>query len=48
MHKINVLILGPSSFISTIDELKPYLKFNSLSNELNNDHDVILIHNEAL
>ena len=48
MHKINVLIFGPSSFVSTLDELKPFLKFNSLSNELNNDHDVILIHNEAL
>jgi len=48
MHKLNVLIFGPSSFVSTLDELKPFLKFNSLSNELNNDHDVILIHNEAL
>ena len=36
------------SFVSTLDELKPFLKFNPLSNELNNDHDVILIHNEAL
>ena len=48
MHKLNVIILGPSSFVSTLDELKPFLKFNPLSNELNNDHDVILIHNEAL
>ena len=48
MHKLNVLILGPLSFVSTLDELKPFLKFNPLSNELNNDHDVILIHNEAL
>ena len=48
MHKLNVLIFGPSSFVSTLDELKPFLKFNPLSNELNNDHDVILIHNEAL
>ena len=48
MHKINVLIFGPSSFVSTLDELKPFLKFNPISDELNNDHHVILIHNEAL
>tara|TARA_B100001248_G_scaffold118719_1_gene88739 strand:- start:69 stop:674 length:606 start_codon:yes stop_codon:yes gene_type:complete len=48
MHKINVLIFGPSSFVSSLDELKPFLKFNLISDELNNDHHVILIHNEAL
>ena len=48
MHKINVLIFGPSSFVSTLDELKPFLKFNPISDELNNDYHVILIHNEAL
>ncbi len=48
MHKINVLILGPSSFISTIDELKPYLKFYPSFNDLNNKHDVILFHHEVL
>tara|TARA_B100000989_G_scaffold280780_1_gene244469 strand:+ start:134 stop:739 length:606 start_codon:yes stop_codon:yes gene_type:complete len=48
MHKLNVLIFGPSSFISTLDELKPFLKFNPLFENLNNKHDVILIHNEAL
>ena len=35
MHKLNVLILGPASFISTLDELKPFLKFNALSENIN-------------
>ena len=48
MHKLNVLIFGPSSFISTLDELKPFLKFNPLFNNINNQCEVILIHNEAL
>ena len=48
MHKLNVIILGPSSFISTLDELKPFLKFNSLSDNINDKHDVIIIHHEAL
>ena len=48
MHKLNVIILGPSSFISTLDELKPYLKFNPLSDNINEKHDAIIIHHEAL
>ena len=48
MHKLNVIILGPSSFISTLDELKPFLKFNSLSDNISGKHDVIIIHHEAL
>ena len=48
MHKLNVLIFGPSSFISTLDELKPFLKFNPLSDDLNKTYEVILIHNEVL
>ena len=48
MHKLNVLIFGPSSFISTLDELKPFLKFNPLYDNKNNKHDVILIHKESL
>ena len=48
MHKLNVIILGPSSFISTLDELKPFLKFNSLPDNINEKHDVIIIHHEAL
>ena len=48
MHKLNVLIFGPSSFISTLDELKLFLKFNPLSDKSNTDHDVILVHHLAL
>ena len=48
MHQLKVLILGSSSFISTIDELKPFLKFNSVSNSFQKDHDLILFHEEAL
>ena len=48
MHKLNVLIFGPSSFVSTLNELKPFLKFNPLFDNINNKHDVILIHKEAL
>ena len=48
MHKLNVLIFGPSSFIYTLDELKPFLKFNPLFDNISNKHDAILIHKEAL
>ena len=48
MHPLNVLILGPSSFISTLNELKSFLKFNPLSKNLNNNHEIILFHSEVL
>lgn len=48
MHQSNVLIFGPSSFIATLNELKPFLKFNPLNGDINNDHDVILFHIDAL
>ena len=48
MHKLNVLIFGPSSFISTLNELKPFLKFNPITGNSNKEHNVILIHHEAL
>ncbi len=44
MHQINVLIFGPSSFISTINELAPFLKFNPLFEDFDSKHDVILFH----
>ena len=44
MHKLNVRILGPSSFISTLNELKMFLKFNCLSEDLNNESNIILFH----
>ena len=48
MHRLSVLIYGPNSFISTIDELKTYLKFNSSTDSSDVKHDVILYHEEAL
>ena len=54
MHQLNVLVLGPNSFISTLKELKLYLKFNFSSNinSLDKDsilkYDVLLFHKESL
>tara|TARA_Y200000002_G_scaffold363312_1_gene351252 strand:+ start:2087 stop:2692 length:606 start_codon:yes stop_codon:yes gene_type:complete len=48
MHNYKVLILGPPSFINTIDELKPFLKFIPFSNDFKKDCDLILFHKEAL
>ena len=33
MHKLNIFIFGPDSFISTFNELKSYFKFNISSNQ---------------
>ena len=53
MHQLNVLILGPNSFTSTLIELKSYLKFNLYVNTLDIDKlkttlDIIIVHDEAL
>ena len=48
MHNLNVRIFGPSSFISTLNELKIYLKFNPLFDDLNNNTKIILFHIDAL
>ena len=48
MHQLKVLILGPNSFCSTLNELKPFLKFNSVKEKNTSDFDVILFHEEAL
>ena len=48
MHQLEVLILGPASFITTLNELKPFLKFNSLKNKQASNFDVILFHEDAL
>ena len=48
MHQLKVLILGPVSFTSTLNELKPFLKFNSLVDKQSNNIDVILFHEDAL
>tara|TARA_E500000178_G_scaffold346372_1_gene397901 strand:+ start:1108 stop:1713 length:606 start_codon:yes stop_codon:yes gene_type:complete len=48
MHNLNVLILGPSSFISTLNELAKYLKFNFTLENSNNNPSIILFHADAL
>ena len=48
MHQLKVLILGPASFTATLNELKPFLKFNSIKEKNSSDFDVILFHVEAL
>ena len=48
MHKLNVLILGPSSFVATLNELQKFLKFNPLFNNINVNHDIILYHVDVL
>jgi len=48
MHKLNVKILGPSSFVSTLNELKIYLKFNPLIEGFNDNPIAILFHIDAL
>ena len=42
------MILGPSSFISTLNELKPFLKFNPSVEKSANNHSLILFHENAL
>ena len=48
MHQLKVLILGPNSFFSTLNELKPFLKFNSVREINSSDFDVVLFHEDAL
>ena len=48
MHLLNVLIYGPNTFLTTINELKPFLKFNHVSENLHSNHDLILFHEDAL
>jgi hypothetical protein len=48
MHNLNVLILGPASFISTLNELRPFLKFNALFENINANYNIILFHIDAL
>ena len=40
--------MGPNSFVSTINELKTFLKFNSSNEKSNFKYDVILFHDDAL
>lgn len=48
MHQINVLIIGSNSFSSTLNELRPFLKFNPLIDISATNAEVILFHEDAL
>ena len=54
MHKFNILISAPDSFISTLNELKAYLKFNlssdtrTLSDQLKDNFDGFICHQDNL
>ena len=48
MHDLNVIILGPTSLKSTLNELKTFLKFNPLQIGSNKEIDLILFHIEVL
>ena len=48
MHRLKVLILGPEVFCSTLNELKPYLKFNSTNESNDSSIDIILFHENSL
>ena len=48
MHNLNVKIIGPSSFVSTLNELKVFLKFNPILNNTNDDPNIILFHIDSL
>ena len=48
MHQLKVLILGPKSFSTTLNELKSFLKFYCVKEKNSFDFDVILFHEEAL
>ena len=54
MHKFNIFISGPESFVSTFNELESYFKFNISSNQkklsaqfINNLHGIIIHHDTS-
>ena len=48
MHRLNVLIYASDSFVSTLNELRPFLKFNHFTSAPNIGYDIILFHDEVL
>ena len=48
MHRLNVLIYASNSFVSTLNELRPFLKFNHFTSVPNTVYDIILFHDEVL
>ena len=43
-----VLIFGPEPFLSTLNELTPFLKFNYFTDSSDINHDIILFHYDVL
>jgi len=48
MHRLNVLIYASNSFVSTLNELRPFLKFNHFTSASKTGYDIILFHDEVL
>ena len=48
MHNLNVLILGPTSFFSTLNELKMFLKFNPIPENTKEKPYITLFHTDIL
>jgi len=48
MHSLNVLVLGSSSFFSSLNELKLFLKFNPLPENSKDIPNIILFHIDVL
>jgi DNA-binding winged helix-turn-helix (wHTH) protein len=48
MHRLNVLVYASNSFVSTLNELRPFLKFNHFTTVPNTGYDIILFHDEVL
>ena len=48
MHNLNVLVLGPSSFYSTLNELRMFLKFNPLQEDTIENPNITLFHIDVL
>jgi DNA-binding response OmpR family regulator len=53
MHKLNVLIFGSKYFLTTLIELKPYLKFNLIDHNFdldkkNTNYDIVILHKDIL
>ena len=48
MHKCNVLFYGLPSFFTTLNELKPFLKFNCIAESTFNNCEIILFSDDVL
>ena len=54
MHKLKILLIGPESFLSSLDELRKYLKFNIIEKKLDisinslEKYDGIMLHEDHI